>query len=86
MIPRSRVIPFIALLAPLFLGGSFGFSAASSWADKVAPDVLRQANESGEAEFIVYLGSKADLDVVSPSATKDEKTRQTYRTLKPFEN
>ena len=55
-------------------------SGTSAWAQKVDASVL-DAAESGQAEFIVYLGHQADLSGAALLTRKEAKGRYVHKQL-----
>ena len=55
-------------------------SSSATWRGKVDP-VVATAAASGETEFIIYMGPKADLSDAVSLGTKDEKGVRVYETL-----
>jgi serine protease AprX len=75
----TRWAAVLAALAMLLATATIA-SATTSWQDKVDESVLQDAQD-GNAQFLVYLGEKADLSGASQLATKAEKGRYVYEQL-----
>lgn len=58
----------------------------SAWVQKVAPMVIDTLAEEGEAEFLVYLHTQANLTSAETLRTKEEKGRYVYETLTAVAN
>lgn len=94
-LPRLRIMSLcilgfavIAITVLTFLPGDGGWSLSRSssaqslsWEDKVEPSVLNAAATTGQAEFLIYMSSQADLSGAGALTTKEEKGQFVYDSL-----
>lgn len=70
------VVSLITSRAPL----SEGAAAATDWRDKVEGRVLSAAS-TGQAEFLIYMSTQADLSGANALETKDAKGQYVFQQL-----
>lgn len=75
----------LVLLAAFFSKGAsehrHTLRAATSWEEKVAPELLQEVKSQGEAEFIVFMREQADLSGALHRSGKEAKGAYVYGRL-----